>query len=219
MPCTAADSSISTRRIQPDKLTSYITTNHKLKRYHPNREDPSMKSLLRARPYSISRSVHRPPTPTSLRPLVQRKQIRTKMASTFTIPFDNPQNTKIDIPVTCPPTSSDNKNISKDQLLAFPAFKTWLSSLHRSLAEQTSSTHEFHNAPYKLRKIDIQAVDYFGAGRLGFVKMKAEVSNDSGESLPGSILLRGGSVAMLVRLVPSLLDVLGLKKVAYSTIR
>lgn len=49
--------------------------------------------------------------------------------------------------------------------------------------------------------------------------MKAEVSNDSGESLPGSILLRGGSVAMLVRLVPSLLDVLGLKKVAYSTIR
>lgn len=29
--------------------------------------------------------------------------------------------------------------------------------------------------------------------------MKADVSNDSGESLPGSILLRGGSVAMLVR--------------------
>lgn len=42
-------------------------------------------------------------------------------------------------------------------------------------------------------------MDYFGGGRLGFIKMRADVSNDSGESLPGSILLRGGSVAMLVR--------------------
>ncbi|QGA16750.1 hypothetical protein EYB26_004418 [Talaromyces marneffei] len=125
------------------------------------------------------------------------------MASTFTIPFDDPLNTKsaqpnADITVTCPPTSSDNNSISRDQLLSFPAFKTWLSTLRKSLAEQTSPTHEFHKAPYKLRKIDIQAVDYFGRGRLGFIKMKADVSNDSGERLPGSILLRGGSVAMLL---------------------
>lgn len=35
--------------------------------------------------------------------------------------------------------------------------------------------------------------------------MKADVSNDSGERLPGSILLRGGSVAMLVGLLSILL--------------
>ncbi|GAM36108.1 NUDIX family hydrolase [Talaromyces pinophilus] len=126
------------------------------------------------------------------------------MASTFTIPFDDPLNTqsKTDIPVSCPPASSPDDSISKAQLLTFPAFNTWLSSLHKSLAEQTSSTHEFYKSPYKLRKIDIQAVDYFGGGRLGFIKMKADVSNDSGESLPGSILLRGGSVAMLLILQP-----------------
>ena len=30
-----------------------------------------------------------------------------------------------------------------------------------------------------------------------FVKLRAEVSNDAGEKLPGSVFLRGGSVAML----------------------
>lgn len=49
-----------------------------------------------------------------------------------------------------------------------------------------------------LRKVDVQAVDFFGGGRLGFVKLKANVSNGSGESLPGSVFLRGGSVGMLV---------------------
>jgi hypothetical protein len=150
------------------------------------------------------------------------------MASTFTIPFDDPLNTKstqsnINITVTCPPTSTPDNSISKDQLLTFPAFKIWLSSLQKSLAEQTSSTHEFHKSPYKLHKIDIQAVDYFGGGRLGFIKMKADVSNDSGESLPGSILLRGGSVAMLVRFLSlpfyQLFFFLGLMKVAHSAIR
>lgn len=161
-----------------------------------------MKSILRPRPYLLSTSLHRAPAPTSLLPSSAGRQIRTKMASTFTIPFNDPLNTQCNtvIPVTCPPSpSTSDSSLSKDQLLTFPAFKTWHSSLQKSLAEQTSSTHEFHKSPYKLRKIDIQAVDYFGGGRLGFVKMKADVSNDSGESLPGSILLRGGSVAMLVR--------------------
>lgn len=93
-------------------------------------------------------------------------------------------------------------DLSRDELLAFPAFKTWLSTLQRSLARQRNPAHEFHRAPYSLRKIDIQAVDYFGGGRLGFVKMKADVSNDHGQKLPGSIFLRGGSVGMLVRDFP-----------------
>ena len=111
--------------------------------------------------------------------------------STFTLPSTSP-----------PVTVSLSTHLTKDQLLAFPAFKTWISSLQHSLSIQKSNTHTFHSAPYKLRKIDIQAVDFFGGGRIGFIKLKAEVSNDNGERLPGSVFLRGGSVAMMLILQP-----------------
>lgn len=89
-------------------------------------------------------------------------------------------------------------DLARDELLAFPAFKTWLSTLQKSLARQSNPAHEFHGDPYVLRQIDVQAVDRFGGGRLGFVKLKADVSNSQGEKLPGSVFLRGGSVGMLV---------------------
>lgn len=89
-------------------------------------------------------------------------------------------------------------DLSKDSLLAFPAFNIWLSTLQHSLTRQQNASHEFHKNPYVLRKIDIQAADFFKGGRLGFLKLKAEVSNGDGESLPGSVFLRGGSVGMLV---------------------
>ncbi|KAL9099360.1 MAG: hypothetical protein Q9163_005136 [Psora crenata] len=92
--------------------------------------------------------------------------------------------------------------LSQDQLLSFPAFKTWINTLQHSLKTQESKAHAFSSAPYKLRKIDIQAVDFFGGGRIGFVKLKAEVSNDQGEKLPGSVFLRGGSVGMMLILQP-----------------
>ena len=88
--------------------------------------------------------------------------------------------------------------LTHDDLLSFPAFKTWLSTLQNSLARQSNPSHEFHDDPYVLRQIDIQAVDRFGGGRLGFIKLKADVSNGRGEKLPGSVFLRGGSVGMLV---------------------
>lgn len=92
-------------------------------------------------------------------------------------------------------------DLTKDQLLSFPAYKTWMSTLEHSLSlQQKDRDHTFHAAPYKLRKIDVQSVDYFGSGKLGFVKLKAEVSNDDGEKLPGSVFLRGGSVGMMVRI-------------------
>jgi ADP-sugar diphosphatase len=94
------------------------------------------------------------------------------------------------------------EELSKDQLLAFPAFKTWLSTLESSLNLQKQDSHPFHSAPYKLRSITVQSCDFFGGGRLGFVKLRAEVSNDAGEKLPGSVFLRGGSVAMLLVLQP-----------------
>lgn len=53
-----------------------------------------------------------------------------------------------------------------------------------------------------MRKIDVQAVDYFGGERIGFLKLQAEVSNDEGEKLPGAVFLRGGSVGMLLIIQP-----------------
>ncbi|KAL4870341.1 hypothetical protein BDV12DRAFT_195488 [Aspergillus spectabilis] len=98
--------------------------------------------------------------------------------------------------VSCPP------ELSEEALLQFPAFRVWISTLQRSLSCQQQPSHEFHKDPYVLRKIDIQAVDFFGGGRLGFVKLKADVSNAGGENLPGSVFLRGGSVGMLLLLQP-----------------
>ena len=93
-------------------------------------------------------------------------------------------------------------DLTKDQLLSFPAFKTWMSTLEHSLSlQEKDKDHTFHPSPYKLRKIDVQSVDFFGGGKLGFVKLKAEVSNDDGEKLPGSVFLRGGSVGMMVRYI------------------
>jgi ADP-sugar diphosphatase len=70
--------------------------------------------------------------------------------------------------------------------------------LQRNLALQTSNPkHPFNALPYKLKKVNIQAADWFGE-RLGFVKFQAEVENEDVERLPGSVFLRGPSVAMMV---------------------
>lgn len=111
--------------------------------------------------------------------------------STFTLPESKPE-----VPINL------TSDLDKDQLLSFPAFKTWINTLQHSLDIQKNKAHTFHAAPYKLRKIDIQAVDYFGSKRLGFIKLKAEISNDNGEKLPGSVFLRGGSVGMMLILQP-----------------
>ena len=111
--------------------------------------------------------------------------------STFNLPNVHPE-----VPVHLTPT------LEKDQLLSFPAFKVWISTLQHSLSTQQNPTHTFNSAPYKLRKIDVQTVDFFGGGRIGFLKLKAEVSNDNSEKLPGSVFLRGGSVGMMLILQP-----------------
>jgi len=110
--------------------------------------------------------------------------------TTFT--FSSPTSGEVPVHLT--------SDLTKNQLLSFPAYKTWMSTLEHSLSlQQKDRNHTFHAAPYKLRKIDVQSVDFFGSGKLGFVKLKAEVSNDDGEKLPGSVFLRGGSVGMMVR--------------------
>ncbi|OCK82679.1 NUDIX family hydrolase [Lepidopterella palustris CBS 459.81] len=91
--------------------------------------------------------------------------------------------------------------LTRDELLSFPAFKNWISTLQYNLSLQSHPSHTFHASPYQLRHIDVQSVDWFGK-RLGFVKIQAEVKNEKGEWLPGAVFLRGGSVGMLLILQP-----------------
>ncbi|KAI0475972.1 hypothetical protein GGR56DRAFT_674478 [Xylariaceae sp. FL0804] len=101
------------------------------------------------------------------------------------------------LPVTLP------EGLTRERLLAFPHFNSWLETLARSLRTQHADpSHPFHADPYALRAVRIQSYDVFGGDRLAFLKLRAEVSNSAGETLPGSVFLRGPSVAMLVMLLP-----------------
>lgn len=113
--------------------------------------------------------------------------------SSFYLPDVSPT-----VPVTLVP------DVTKDQLLAFRPFDEWRKTLLSSLALQKSKEHPFNEDPYVLRKIEIQAVDWFGpvGSRIGFLKFKAEVTNEKKERIPGGVFMRGGSVAMLMILRP-----------------
>jgi ADP-sugar diphosphatase len=96
-------------------------------------------------------------------------------------------------------TFAPSVSLTEPQLASFGPYKTWLNTLQHSLnLQQQITQHAFHDKPYELRSIEIQAVDYFGGSRIGFLKLKAVLLNGNGETLPGSVFLRGGSVAMLV---------------------
>lgn len=104
------------------------------------------------------------------------------------------------IPLTILPSS-----LPASKVLSFPPFTSWLNKLESSLATQRSNPdHPFHSDPYSLQNITIQSVDFFGSGdkKVGFLKLQAEIKNNGGESLPGAVFLRGGSVGMLVVLYP-----------------
>lgn len=120
-------------------------------------------------------ATHLPPS----NPLTSLPKSSLAAMCTFTLP-----NSKPEVPVHL------TSDLSQEQLLSFPAFKTWISTLQHSLSTQQNKSHTFHSAPYKLRNIDIQSVDFFGGERVGFIKLKAEVSNDNGELLPGSVFVR-----------------------------
>lgn len=89
-------------------------------------------------------------------------------------------------------------DLTQEQLLSFRPFKSWLGTLQYNLSLQHAKTsHPFHDDPYRLESITIQSVDFFGA-RIGFIKLKTVVKSKSGDTLPGSVFLRGGSVAILL---------------------
>ena len=84
------------------------------------------------------------------------------MASTFTLDgFRSPVQVEL------------NKEITKEQLLNFPAFRNWKDTLQTNLELQyTNANHAFHQDPYVLSKIEVQSVDWFGPSKIGFVKIK-----------------------------------------------
>lgn len=90
------------------------------------------------------------------------------------------------------------RSLTKDQLFSFRPFKQWWDNMRHNLSLQRDKGHTFSSSPYELKAVDVQAVDFFGGERIGFIKLKATVENADGESLPGAVFLRGGSVAMLV---------------------
>ena len=93
-------------------------------------------------------------------------------------------------------------SITERQLVNFPAFVTWRSTLQENLDLQyQDASHEFHNHPFELRFIEVQSVDW-NLQKLLFVKLKATITNDEDKELPGITFLRNGSVAMLMILRP-----------------
>ena len=129
------------------------------------------------------------------------------MSTTFVLPNSKPE-ARVHL----------TSDLSQEELLSFPAFKTWISTLQHSLTTQQNRSHTFHSAPYKLRNIEIQSVDFFGEKRIGFIKLKAEVSNDKGEKLPGSVFVCyfGSPLSASVQY---LRDVLNVPELSYSTCR
>ena len=82
----------------------------------------------------------------------------------------------------------------------FPALREWLARLLDALSAQSEGEHAFHAHPYTLRRLDVESVDWWFKGRLGFMKLQSTIQNDEQEGnwIPGAVFLRGGSVAVLV---------------------
>lgn len=76
------------------------------------------------------------------------------------------------------------KEIDIKAALESKIFKDWLESLDPS---------------FDLKSIEIQSVDKFSNNKVGFVKLKSTIERN-GASVPGIVLLRGGSVAVLIEL-------------------
>jgi ADP-sugar diphosphatase len=117
-----------------------------------------------------------------------------------------------DPPVTVTLARDLDPKFDKQLLGKYEPFVEWVKHLKTSLdlqmeeEENSEKRHPFHDDPYELKSIHIQAVDFFGK-RIGFLKYTAIIQNKRGNKgepmrLPGSIFMRGGSVGMLMILRP-----------------
>lgn len=86
----------------------------------------------------------------------------------------------VDVPVTA------SCQCQLQDILNNPNFTNWVNGIDEGLL---------------VKSIDIQNVDYFGNGRIGFIKFKSLVykaSNPEGRHVPGIVFMRGPSVAILI---------------------
>jgi ADP-sugar diphosphatase len=111
--------------------------------------------------------------------------LRTFKRTMYTLETINFKSCKLPVTVT-----SDNI-LQQEQLDNFRPFQQWLQRLDKNLGE------------YELQKIHIQSVDIFSKNRIGFLKLKTQVVHPpTRKTIPGIVLLRGPTVAMLVILEP-----------------
>jgi ADP-sugar diphosphatase len=89
------------------------------------------------------------------------------------------------IPIKLP----QNVSLTETQLNAFKPFQAWLSKLQNNFNPSSN---------YQLKQIEIQSVDIFKSQQIGFIKLNAEVIHPNGKPLSGVVVLRGGTVGMLV---------------------
>ncbi|ORX88830.1 hypothetical protein K493DRAFT_235441 [Basidiobolus meristosporus CBS 931.73] len=86
------------------------------------------------------------------------------------------------------PLTACSTRVNLSEVQRFKPFVDWCERLN-----QQTNQDEF-----EVSSIDIQDVDYF-KDKLGFVKMKVNAQlKASGKSVPGIVLLRGGSVSVLL---------------------
>ncbi|TVY20727.1 Nudix hydrolase 14-like protein [Lachnellula arida] len=111
-------------------------------------------------------------------------------------------------PVTVTLARDLDPKFNEQLLRTYEPFVDWVKHLRTSLdlqkeeEEDSAKRHPFHDDPYELKSIHIQAVDFFGK-RIGFLKYTATILNKrASQQLPGSIFMRGGSVGMLMILRP-----------------
>jgi hypothetical protein len=100
------------------------------------------------------------------------------------------------------PSQADNR---PEPAYGFSALNDWFSRLVQNLKLQHNEAHPHHKRPYALKELRIEAADWFGKERLGFMKIQSRVSRGDGHDdwVPGAVFLRGGSVAILVSLLIS----------------
>ena len=69
-----------------------------------------------------------------------------------------------------------------NQVLDFGPFKEWVSRLDKAQGEKKNEMD--------IRSIEVQNTDIFGSGKLGFVKLKADVRfKENGKSAPGIVFM------------------------------
>ncbi|KAJ1966925.1 hypothetical protein IWQ62_002163 [Dispira parvispora] len=101
-------------------------------------------------------------------------------------------------PLAQVPLRTRDPTIDLEEVLEFPPFQRWV----RTFAQYQKSDHNTHQTlaqDIQINSVDIQSVDRFGKGAIGFIKFQVDAHYVStGASLPGVVFMRGGSVAILL---------------------